>query len=92
MISKPMPLIILPIPNIKLLIIIEALSYLAVSSIFFPEAVVLVAGGFFAVGAGVSAEAVALFEKVDISFKRISIRILYSYYISILLLTTLRPI
>ena len=91
-ISESMSLVILPVADIKLLVVEEALALLAVSGILFPEAVVLVARCLFSIGADVSSLAISLLHCVDIPFKSISICILYPYNIPVLLLfTTLHP-
>ena len=87
-----MPLIILPISNIKLFIIVEALSLFSISGILLPVTMILVARCLFSIGADVGAEAITLLQLVDIAFVGISIGILYPNDIPTCLFNTaLRP-
>ena len=75
-ITKAMPLIILPVTNVKLFIIVEAFALLSISGILFPIAMVLVAWRLFTIAASVRSEPISLLHWVDIAFVGVSISIL----------------
>jgi hypothetical protein len=76
MVSEAMPLVVLPISDVKIFIVVKAFALLAVPGIFLPVAMVLIACCLLSVCADVGSLAIPLLHCVYISLISISIGIL----------------
>jgi hypothetical protein len=81
-ISLPMPLVILPVPNIELLVIVKAPALLSIPCIFLPPAMILISTLPLLISTRIYPLPISLLLPIDVTFECISIRVLNTDHVT----------